>query len=333
MLNRLIYKDAWEVRNQIEASQRQKIADLYSGWADELERKAKKYDMKTTPSSEFSAMNVRELKSLLQSQAAEIAKELEAGIKNDLLTISDAVVKSNKKWLEGLGFGGAGLEGAFVNVPKTVVENLVSGQVYQGGWNLSQRIWGDSEDTLAKLYEIVGGGRAQNLSTYDVAKQLEQYVRPGAKKQWNLRSADGKRIFPKNVDYNAQRLARTLSQHAYQQSFMATVQNNPMVQKVVWWANGSRACKICLAMHGQKFDKVKVPLDHPNGMCILIPDVSETMVDDLKNWLNSPDGTNTELDEFAKNFGYNPKATLPVMPNIMDVPVVQEMLLSKSRNV
>lgn len=309
MLNKLIFKDAWEVRDQIDNAQRKKIAGLYKDWADELEAKAKKFDAKSTLSAPMSAMNARELKNLLIAQSNAISQEVDQLIRRDMYVVADAVVKNNVKWLEGLGFGGAHLEGAFANVPTTVVENLVSGKVYQGGWSLSQRIWGDNEDTLSKLYEIVGAGRAQNLSTYEITKQLEQYVRPGAKKQWNLKTKDGKRIYPKKVDYNAQRLARTLSQHAYQQSFIATIAKNPMIPKVIWWANGSRVCKICLSLHGQKFDKDKVPLDHPNGMCVLIPDVNDNIEQQIADWVNAPDGTFPEIDEFASNFGYKPNIT------------------------
>lgn len=316
MLNKLIFKDAWEVRDQIDNAQRKKIAGLYKDWADELEAKAKKFDAKSTLSAPMSAMNARELKNLLIAQSNAISQEVDQLIRRDMYVVADAVVKNNVKWLEGLGFGGTHLEGAFANVPTTVVENLVSGKVYQGGWSLSQRIWGDNEDTLSKLYEIVGAGRAQNLSTYEITKQLEQYVRPGAKKQWNLKTKDGKRIYPKQVDYNAQRLARTLSQHAYQQSFIATIAKNPMIPKVIWWANGSRVCKICLSLHGQKFDKDKVPLDHPNGMCVLIPDVNDNIEQQIADWVNAPDGTFPDMDEFAKSFGYVPEAK---MSNVQDV--------------
>ena len=39
------------------------------------------------------------------------------------------------------------------------------------------------------------------------------YTRPGAKLPWNLKMADGAKIYKKQVDYNAQHLARTLTQY------------------------------------------------------------------------------------------------------------------------
>jgi hypothetical protein len=306
-LNKLVFKDAWEVRDQIDKAQQARIRSLYTNWANQIKQKAKKYELiKKTASAPLSALQYRELSDLLSDQSHDIAEQLVMGLKQDIYTIADSVVKSNNDWLVSLGLSGPGVESAFSSIPTTVVQNLVTGNIYKDGYNLSERIWGDNEDTLAKLYEIVGGGRAMNLSTYEITKQLEQFVRPGAAKQWNLRTKDGKRIYPKQVDYNAQRLARTLSQHAYQQSFIATIAKNPMIPKVIWWANGSRVCKICLSLHGQKFDKDKVPLDHPNGMCVLIPDVNDNIEQQIADWVNAPDGTFQGMDEFAKSIGYKP---------------------------
>ena len=38
---------------------------------------------------------------------------------------------------------------------------------------------------------------------YDIAKDLESYVRPNARLPWNLRMADRVRIYKNEVDYNA----------------------------------------------------------------------------------------------------------------------------------
>ena len=39
-------------------------------------------------------------------------------------------------------------------------------------------------------------------------------------------------------------------------------------------------------------------------MCTMIPVVVDDMVDRLAEWVNSPDGTYPEIDNFAGNFGY-----------------------------
>ena len=305
MANKLIFKDAEAARDAIMVSQKKEIEGLYNKWADEIGERAKFYSHKSTASAPVSERYYRELQKQLRATSQEISNEIHSKIKANMYTISDAVVADNIKWLESFGFSKDGLNAAFSYVPDNVVRNLITGQVYDSGWSLSARIWGDNEQTLKDIYQVMAKGMAENKPIYEIAKDLEKYVRPSAQLPWNLRMSDGKKIFKKQVDYNAQRLARTLAQHSYQQSFIATTQKNPFILEYIWHSNGSRVCPICLDRDGATFKKDALPMDHPNGMCIMEPVVAENMVDQLADWFNSPDGTYPEIDAFAGNFGYN----------------------------
>lgn len=314
----LIFKDAEKARDAIAASQKKEIANLYEKWADEIGERAKFYSHKTTASSVVSERQMKELQKMLRTTSQEVSNEIYSKIKNNIYTISDAVIKDNIKWLESFGFSSEGLNAAFSYVPDNVVRNLITGQIYDSGWSLSARIWGDNEATLKDAYQIMARGLAENKPVFEIAKDLEKYVRPSAKLPWNpvlkmkntkTGEYEYKRIYKKQVDYNAQRLARTLAQHSYQQSFLATTQKNPFITEYIWHSNGSRVCPICLDRDGVHFDKDKLPMDHPNGMCVMEPVVAENMVDQLADWFNSPDGTYPEIDAFAGNFGYNASKT------------------------
>lgn len=304
-INKLIFKNAEKVRDSITESQKKDIAKLYEGWADEIGKMADYYSHKTTASAPLSERYYKELKKQLQETSHQVSNEVYKQIKNNMYIVSDSVIADNVNWLKEFGFSEEGLNAAFSFVPDSVVRSIVTGQVYESGWSLSERIWGNNEQTMQDLYRIVAGGVAQQTPIYQISKQLEQYVRPSAAKQWNLIDKDGKKIYPRQVDYNAQRLARTLVQHSYQQSFDAVCHNNPFVIDYVWNANGSRVCEICLDRDGRHYDKDKLPLDHPNGMCVMEPNVDDNMADKLVEWFNSEDGTFPEIDEFAKEFGYD----------------------------
>lgn len=313
MANKLSFEDAEKARDSITASEKQKIESLYEEWAKQIAEKAKQYEHKGTPSAPLKAAQLKELEKAIKKAGQQVANEVNGTLKQGIEQAAQSVVSVNQKWLESLGFPKAGISAAFSNVPSMVVQNLVTGKIYQSGWSLSKSIWGDNEDTLGSIYEIVAAGQAQNKSIYEISKDLEKFVKPGAKKSWNLTftqkdKADGKvktyKVYPKKVDYNAQRLARTLSQHGYQQTIKATTMNNPFVQEIRWWAIGGRACPLCLARHGKLFKKNDLPMDHPNGMCIMEPVVDPNMDDKLIAWVNSPDGTFPEIDGFAKQFGY-----------------------------
>ena len=69
------------------------------------------------------------------------------------------------------------------------------------------------KNTQGDIQYIVAQGIASQKSAFDIAKDLEKYVDPSAKKDWAW-----SKVYPgtkKVVDYNAQRLARTMVSHAY----------------------------------------------------------------------------------------------------------------------
>lgn len=317
--NKLIFANAEKARDAIVESQKKEIAQLYSDWAKEIGERATYYSRKSTSSSVVSERQMKELQKQLEATSHQVSNEVYNKIKQNIYTVSDAVVKDNAAWMKQFGFSEDGLNAAFSSVPDSIVRMLVTGQIYEGGWNLSSRIWSDNEATMKSAYQIVAKGMAENKPIYDIAKELERYVQPGAAKAWNPKIAmrntktgqiEYKRIYKRQVDYNAQRLARTLVQHGYQQSFIAVTEKNPFVLRYVWYANGSRPCPLCQDRDGQEFAKGDLPMDHPNGQCTMAPVVDENMIDKLADWFNSPDGTYPDIDEYAKGFGYKP-APLP----------------------
>lgn len=307
MANKLVFKDAEEAKKSIMVEQQKEIAKLYEDWADDIAKQAEYYSHKFNSSAYVSERYYKQLRRQLRKTSQEVSNEIYNKIKSNMYLISDEIVKSNVKWLKSFGFSEEGLNAAFSYVPKDTVERLVTGQIYKSGWSLSKRIWGDNEQTLKDIYQVMAKGIAEQKPIYDIAKDLESYVRPNARLPWNLRMADGVRICKKQIDYNAQRLARTLVQHSYQQSLISTTKGNPFVLDYVWRANGSRVCELCMSRDGMHYKKDDLPMDHPNGMCVMEPTIDKDMNEKLADWFNSPDGTYPEIDEFASNFGYEAK--------------------------
>lgn len=330
MPNNLSLKDAEAARNAVTAAQKSEISQLYTKWADEIAQKAKAFEGKTTMSAPLQAANLRQLEKELRANSKQLANEVAGKAKDSLYKTSEAVIKTNAAWLQSLGYPPDGIAAAFTSVQDQVVKRIVTGQVYGGGWSLSKAIWSDNEKMLKDIHTIVAGGIAQNKPVYEVAKELEQYVSPGKAKQWNKKltfyskekkpgftynpNGDPKRgmweqtgrIYKKTVDYNAQRLVRTLAQHSYQQTLEGVCKKNPFVLKFVWHANGSRACKMCLDLDGLVFEKGMLPLDHPNGMCTFEPMIDPDMVDKLADWVWADAGKYPEIDEFSKMLGFTP---------------------------
>lgn len=313
-MNPDIFKYATAVRDSVTKEQQAYIENAYKQWSEDVLEQAEYYSKLTTGSSPVSQAYYQQLYKQMQAQSKEIANGVYTNITNGMAQVSDAVVKDAVNWMSGFGFSKKGLDAAFSYIPQSTVNSLITGSVYgkPGSWSLSAAIWGDNEKTLKDIYSIMGQGIAAQMPIEEIAKKLSQYVDPNKQLSWT--GPNGMRIYKHAVDYNAQRLARTLVQHTYQQSFVAATKDNPFVTEYVWIANGSRVCPICADRDGTHYKKDKLPLDHPNGMCTMEPVVDNDIADKLAKWVNSEDGTYPEIDEFAKKFGYDaskmPKMTL-----------------------
>src|SRR5699024_8242772 len=125
------------------------------------------------------------------------------------------------------------------------------------------------------IQTIISRGILAQKPAYDLAKDLETYLRPEARKPW-----DWGKVYPgvsRQVDYSAQRLARTAVTHAYQLSLERATKDNRYVEGYRWHsAGGGRVCPLCQQRNGKLYEKGNLPLDHPNGMCVVTAEISKS---------------------------------------------------------
>ncbi len=190
----------------------------------------------------------------------------------------------------------------FSTVRDDVVKSIISGGLYTDNKTLSDRIWNYSKDFQNDLQYTINQGILQKKSAIELAKDLEKFVLDPAK-----RPADWGKVYPgmkyKKVDYNAQRLARTSINHSFQTSTIEASRLNPYVDGIQWHSaqQHGRTCDICMDRDGEIYTFDDVPLDHPNGLCTMIPVVSKPsgeIADELRRWLDGE--PNPELDRLME---------------------------------
>lgn len=293
-------KEADATREKITKAQQMRIKKMYGDIAKMAAEKAKSLEGKDNVSSILRAQYLNKLEKQLKDEIKKISPMLKSSIESDAKQAAQAVVDANKEWAKDVGLS---IKGAWSRVPTEVVNSVMSGQIYDSGWSLSKRIWGIEKKSMEDIHYVVAQGIAANKSAYDIAKDLEKYVDPNAKKTW-----DWSKVYPnsnKKIDYNAQRLARTLTQHAYQQSFKETTKLNPWISKYRWVSsNSNRTCPICEARDGTLYAKDDLPLDHPNGLCTWVAVIDkdwDKITSDIADWYNAPEGTYEDMDKFANS--------------------------------
>lgn len=295
---KLSLKNSENTRLALSKEQQKTISDMYSRLAKKTKEEADKLKDLDGVSFQMRSQYLKDLSKKLEQGVKDIQGKLEKEIPKNMEKTASSVVKDSSDWLKEVGMP---IKGAFQNVPTDIVANIISGQVYDGDWTLSKALWGNSKSQLASINTIVAEGVAQNKSTYDIAKDLEKFVDPKSKKPW-----DWNKVYPKTtkqIDYNAQRLARTLVSHAYQQSIVATTKPNPFVTGLVWRSAEihGRTCQLCQDRNGKVYHKDELPLDHPNGLCTFIAEIPDSMMDisdRLADWAKG--GEDIELDKFSE---------------------------------
>jgi SPP1 gp7 family putative phage head morphogenesis protein len=269
-VERLIFRDAEKARNAITLEQRREIHDLYLDWADEINDFANHYPEKTTKAMNpaLVALAYAGLQKMLDQSGDRIAGQVEGIVLKNMYRMSETVATAHVKWMVSVGYSETVVKTGMSFAPEAIVQRVATGKIYDSNWNLSSAIWGDNEQTHRQIREIIAGGMKEGKPIHEISKDLERYVNPDKAKPWNLRNAQGRKIYPRDVDYNAQRLARTQVQHAYQQSVIEAARNNKNATGIRWNANGPRVCPICIDRDGKIFPIDDVPMDHPNGMCV-----------------------------------------------------------------
>lgn len=302
-------QDAELARMSITQEQEKEISALYHQIYKEYKKEMDSLPLKGkgTTSQSLRKAYLNKLTKQLKEAYEELDSKLESQIKSGMEKTAQATVDGVKKWTQKAGLT---VEGVYSYVPKDVVSMLSTGKLYGEGWTLSKSLWGQEQKTLHDIDQIVAKGVAANKSAYDIAKDLEKYVNPSAKKEW-----DWSKVYPgtsKKIDYNAQRLARTMVSHAYQQSLLATTKYNPFVKGYRWRsAHSSRTCEICNERDGKLYSADNLPLDHPNGMCTFIAELTDDMsniANRIGDWAQGKE--DPELDTWSKALyqGFEPES-------------------------
>lgn len=192
----------------------------------------------------------------------------------------------------------------FGKVPEEAAKEILFGRAYKDKQGLSERIWKDTRAFDKDIDYIISKGIADKKSLIDIAKDLEKYVKTSAK-----RDSDWSSCYPncrQKVDYNAQRLARTAVNHAFQQAQIRSCKKNPYVEGIQWLTSNShsRTCDLCKDRDGVIYRVNDVPLDHPNGLCTTIPVIEKSLDSigqELRDWIDG--ANNSMLDNWFNEYG------------------------------
>ncbi len=290
--------------SKLTLAQQQEILKIYEDTIDNLAAKAAQSGKRS-----LTRRWALDYKKSLEEEKARLQKQLNItitqGVKQsaDYGIMADLDLFKRAQAKAGIDLGDHFTD-MFSQVPTDVIEPIISGELYKDHRSLSSRIWSYTDDLGDDLDYVIKQGIAEKKSAIDLAKDLERFVWEPAKRPTTW----GKvypRLMNKQVDYNAMRLARTAINHSYQTATIRSASMNPFVEGIEWQSAliHGRTCELCRDRHGQVFPVDDVPLDHPNGLCTMLPVVTKSIgqiADELKAW---QEGNNPELDSWFVGTG------------------------------
>lgn len=220
------------------------------------------------------------------------------------------------QWWEAVG--GQSFRDAFALPQDNVLAGIIEGGFYKDNQGLSRRIWRLADSFEKDIGYIVQRGIAEKKSALELARDLEQYVKPPAAREW-----DWGKVYPnlsgKKVDYNAQRLARTSINHAYFLDNVKVCTENPFVTAMHWDLSNAHEERQVIpfgpdecdeyAEHEEglglgNFKPEEIPVPHPQCLCVqwaVIPDSLEDIGARIGAWASGePDEL---LDEWYDKYG------------------------------
>ena len=289
------------------------IASLYEDAAKDLSAQAASMKKRT-----LSHRWATEYADALDKRARELRAGLYDVTYQGLKRSANLPIAADGDFWEAVG--GQSFRDMFAVTPDDILTNLITGQIYQDNKGLSDRIWTASKTFEHDIDYMVNRGIAEHKSAYELAKDLEQYVKPKAKRDW-----DWGKVYPhlagKQIDYNAQRLARTAINHSYFLANQKVCVQNPYVEVMHWELSDAHLFRQVIpfgpdecddyAEHDEGFGMgnwkpEEIPLPHPQCLCVqygVVPESLEAIGDEIGRWIAGE--SIPRLDRWNALYGVN----------------------------
>ena len=307
--------------------QQREILNIYKDTVKELSKKASIAGDKTLKKRWLEDYS-KHLDKTTEELENRLYKSIEGAMEQAGKHAVDADLEFFKEAIKKAGIDlGPHFTEMFSEAPNEVLAGIIKGDFYKDGKGLSDRIWNYTNDFEKDIDYIIKRAIAEKKSARELAKDLETFVKPESRRPWawgtvypNLRT--------KQVDYNAQRLARTSITHAHRESQHESARRNPFVEAIHWELSdahyerqvsrwGEDECDEYAEQDNYglgvgNFPKDEVPLSHPQCLCVtygVITKTLEDVADELNNWL---DGEKNQIldewyDKYSEYFGREAK--------------------------
>lgn len=138
----------------------------------------------------------------------------------------------------------AGVRAMFVDINERATAAFLA-RTGPDGMQISDRIWRAGRNYRQSILNLVQDAVVRGEDARTLARRLETYLEPGARHDMSLAVRQSLKV-PKDISYEAMRLARTELNNAFHESTIMTGRATPGYQGIVWRLSAShRIPDIC----------------------------------------------------------------------------------------
>ena len=306
-----------EMLRAVRATDKQ-IAGIYGRAADDLVKLAK-----TQKAGSLTQRWQSDMAASLTERMRQLNKDVYAAVKSGSAAAAKLPVEANAQWLSRVletargTTGGEAFRSVLTRTSDEALRAVMSGDAYLDAKTLSSRVWRNTKRAREGMNEIIQQGVAQKKSAFQLAKELEAYVKPDV-----VDIMDWREVYPDlpewlsdrwtKVEYHAQVIARTSINHSYHIAMKNAAAKNPFASAIHWELSPDHYERqvrpfgedICddYAGHNEglgtgNFTIDGVPLPHAMCLCYQWAVVNKTLDEcagQLSDWLDG--GYDPELD-------------------------------------
>lgn len=304
---------ALEARKKFIAIRERQDPEIRNLYMRLVDRVASRVRDATNPLAPFKKAHLSRVEQMLRDEVNDLLDGISDVLRRD---IQDAV-EAGSGISSGITFklmeeGGVKIDEAvrtsFYRVNNRAVEAIWRQHIK--GFKLSDRIWQKGEKAQASIQSILQEAVATGQSAVDTARLLQQYVRQEA---FTLAKdyphmMDRLKGLPRDISYEALRLARSETSNAYWKGVIESARNSPSYRGVKWILNRSHpVADICdvYASHNEGLGRgvyaqgSEPGYPHPNCICTIVAvhDQPEEFLRKLKDWQNNGPTSETQKIE------------------------------------